>query len=118
MGEPLVGSSREVLLRSKDPSGDSPILPPSPRRLLGNDYSPATEETTMNTAMERQIPTLPAEPRDDDPTMYQVWCEHCRRWHLHGRGLGHRGAHCVRDDSPYLATGYILALPPQKEDAR
>jgi hypothetical protein len=51
------------------------------------------------------IPTLPAY---DDGYNYKVWCEHCRRWHLHGRIDGHRVAHCHRPSSPYDRTGYII----------
>lgn len=25
---------------------------------------------------------------------WEVWCEHCRAWHRHGAGEGHRAAHC------------------------
>jgi hypothetical protein len=37
-----------------------------------------------------------------------VWCEHDRRWHRHGTGDGHRGAHCTCPGSPYRASGYYL----------
>lgn len=43
-----------------------------------------------------------------------VWCRYCGRWHWHGAGVqpgdgdGHRAAHCLAQDSPYLATGYDL----------
>jgi len=62
----------------------------------------------------------------------EVWCEHDRRWHLHGRhvpgrcplpefpgarqkctcpvgtGDGHRVAHCTCRNSPYIGRGYVL----------
>lgn len=28
------------------------------------------------------------------PATWEVWCEHCRRWHTHGSSPGHRAAHC------------------------
>ncbi len=39
-----------------------------------------------------------------------VWCIHCREWHRHGRGDGHRLAHCRSATSPYLSTGYDLVV--------
>lgn len=35
-------------------------------------------------------------------------CQFCKCWHYHGRGDGHRAAHCWREDSPYLVGGYIV----------
>lgn len=35
------------------------------------------------------------------------WCVHCRRWHTHGAGDGHRVAHC-KDGAPYTRGGYVL----------
>ena len=48
-------------------------------------------------------PTLSAEPVTDDGglPMWRVWCRHCRAWHYHGPGDGHREAHCVDPVSPY-----------------
>ncbi len=64
------------------------------------------------------IPHLPAVARKDWPPGLRVWCRHCRTWHLHGTGYGHRVAHCADFDrrgrpieSPYKATGYYLAEP-------
>ena len=43
-------------------------------------------------------------------------CRYCKRKHYHGNvglengKLGHRGAHCINDESPYLRTGYYLKL--------
>mgnify|MGYP001587209909 CR=1 FL=1 len=39
---------------------------------------------------------------------YHVWCAFCRTWHNHGKGDGHRVAHCFGQGSPYAQTGYIL----------
>jgi hypothetical protein len=51
------------------------------------------------------IPHLLAEPYAGG---LRVWCHYCVRFHQHGAGYGHRAAHCRRDDSPYLRTGYVL----------
>lgn len=39
----------------------------------------------------------------------KMFCQYCRKWHLHGWGEGHVVAHCDRD-TPYRKTGYILKL--------
>jgi hypothetical protein len=44
----------------------------------------------------------------DEHGFLRAWCIHCRRWHYHGQGEGHRVAHCSKPDSPYERTGYIL----------
>ena len=51
------------------------------------------------------IPLLIAEERGD---LLRTWCMHCRRWHTHGEGFGHRTAHCYVDASPFRRTGYYL----------
>lgn len=67
----------------------------------------------------KEIPELPAYFDDSpwDANLWHVWCDYCVRWHTHGAGgkgddpmeyLGHRGAHCDWDDSPYWPTGYTL----------
>lgn len=69
-------------------------------------------------------PTLLAE-RTGEGQQVRVWCSHCRphrratrgTWHYHGAGgergwLGRRDAHCLfNSGSPYLRTGYNLAIP-------
>ncbi len=56
-------------------------------------------------------PILRAERYAPDGAL-RVWCVHCQRWHYHGKGEGHRIAHCRHHggnpESPYLQTGYIL----------
>ena len=55
-------------------------------------------------------PILPAIPSADGVTL-RVWCKYCGCWHTHGAATGgHRVAHCVNLDSPYLRTGYYLAV--------
>ena len=44
------------------------------------------------------------------PSGVTFWCIHCRVWHRHGHGGGHRQAHCRGGASPYLATGYDLVV--------
>jgi len=67
----------------------------------------------------RPIPSMPSTTPDrlpaypcEDGAQVRVWCPYCNAWHYHGAGtLGHRVAHCHNVDSPYLATGYVLADP-------
>lgn len=47
-----------------------------------------------------------------------AWCDQCKKWHLHGKGGGHRVAHCFdRSNSIYRETGYNLDIrgPATKE---
>lgn len=60
------------------------------------------------------IPIVQAEPRGDFEGGLKVYCDFCKTYHLHGRGEGHREAHCNDPTSPYRKTGYILALEPEK----
>ena len=50
------------------------------------------------------------DPHDCD--LSKVWCDFCWCWHTHGRGNGHRLAHCwgrsPRQFRPYAKHGYIL----------
>ncbi len=45
----------------------------------------------------------------ETPAGLTFWCVHCREWHRHGPGAGHRQAHCFRP-SPYRETGYDLVV--------
>ena len=60
-----------------------------------------------------ETPILDAVRRADG-TGLKVWCVWCDRWHLHGDGEGHRLAHCVNPESPYLSTGYVLRLSAER----
>ena len=67
-------------------------------------------DTYANPRMATDIETMPvldAYILDSDGCL-AVWCIHCRRWHFHGVGDGHRVAHCDGADSPYQRTGYVL----------
>ena len=37
----------------------------------------------------------------------RCYCPRCRKWHVHGAGLGHRVAHC-HNEPPDGFLGYIL----------
>jgi len=52
----------------------------------------------------------------------KFWCPYCKTWHTHGRGKGHRVAHCVigrnykdKEASPFIETGYIIEMIPKAE---
>lgn len=47
-------------------------------------------------------------PRKDFPSGWKFYCIFCKKYHLHGEGLGHRVAHCFSEKSPYYETGYNL----------
>ena len=56
-------------------------------------------------------PTLPAhEIAVDGVTRWRVLCKYRRSGHFYGPGEGHREAHCHDSNSPYLRSGYNLAL--------
>jgi hypothetical protein len=67
-----------------------------------------------------QIPTLTAY-EDEIQDLWFVLCDSCLKFHQHGAGSGHRGAHCISDgkrpDSPYEHTGYILVYGGPLTDA-
>ena len=52
------------------------------------------------------IPIINAEI--SDKLHIRFYCDHCKRFHYHGRGNGHRVAHCHDPKGPYAGTGYIL----------
>ena len=63
--------------------------------------------------LDLDAPTLPAHELVNEETgvvQWTVWCKHCREWHSHGAGEGHREAHCTEPGSPYLVSGYNLSL--------
>ena len=64
--------------------------------------------------MAEKIPVIPCLPRDGCSGM-RFWCPFCKEWHYHGKGNGHRGAHCTADDSPFNQTGYELRMMSKKE---
>ena len=60
-----------------------------------------------NTKTRPEPPILDARPTASG---LEVWCKHCNKWHQHGKGDGHRTAHCP-PGSPYYETGYVLRTP-------
>lgn len=58
-----------------------------------------------------------------DDIHIKVWCPFCQEWHYHGAGEqftktggeGHRGAHCMDKESPFLASGYYIQVFTRKE---
>ncbi|MGR5922830.1 hypothetical protein ACT7CO_01205 [Bacillus pacificus] len=62
---------------------------------------------------ERSLPVLLAYERDESGNL-AVWCPYCATWHLHGRGDGHRSAHCQNRRSPFIETGYIIKRDRKK----
>ncbi len=63
---------------------------------------------------ENNIPIIQAEWRKDFLGGLKFYCEFCKIIHHHGRGAGHRVAHCHNSKSPFDKTGYTLALPEEK----
>ncbi len=51
----------------------------------------------------------------------KFWCPYCKTWHYHGRGDGHRTAHCCDTsdsrhyEKPFYKDGYIIKLMSKKE---
>jgi hypothetical protein len=56
--------------------------------------------------MRDEAPTLDADVLEKNNLI--VWCDHCRGWHTHSLGDGHRAEHCYDPRSPYAASGYNL----------
>lgn len=93
----------------------------------------------MTETLDQEAPTLPG--KINGPYV-EVWCEHCKRDHQHGRhtpgtacrwdmmrpaekctcplgaGDGHRVAHCGDPDSPYADSGYVIAETPRRRPPR
>jgi len=69
-------------------------------------------------------PTIICEPTGTRGNGWRFWCGYCQAHHHHGGQpdangeIGHRGAHCHVQTSPYRLTGYILrAASQQASDA-
>ena len=55
----------------------------------------------------------------ETPAELTFWCMHCREWHRHGHGAGHRLAHCRDAASPYRETGYdLVVVGPMTQQVR
>ena len=46
----------------------------------------------------------------------EFYCIFCKKTHRHGKGNGHRIAHCSNIKSPFIETGYIINLKKSNED--
>jgi len=57
-------------------------------------------------------PVLIAE--SNDSSTVKVWCGYCAEYHYHSPAPGHRVAHCLNEQSPYLSTGYVITHSPTK----
>jgi len=44
----------------------------------------------------------------DEKGFLHLWCDHCQRWHNHGKFEGHRVKHCNCIGSPYEQSSYNL----------
>jgi hypothetical protein len=62
-----------------------------------------------------EFPLIKCLPREDFDGGLKFWCPFCRKWHRHGRGDGHRSAHCTASNSPFNAHGYFIELMSKKE---
>jgi hypothetical protein len=56
------------------------------------------------------IPVVECTRRKDIDFGLRFYCVFCKKFHLHGKGEGHRIAHCHKPESPFEKTGYILKL--------
>lgn len=70
------------------------------------------------------FPTIKCLPRKimNHTDGMKFWCPFCKAWHHHGRGNGHRVAHCVigrnnwdKETSPFVKTGYNLKIMSKRE---
>ncbi|HDR7790935.1 hypothetical protein AB1I92_29225 [Bacillus mobilis] len=55
----------------------------------------------------KKAPIVLAIERDEKGNL-STWCGVCECFHHHGADEGHRVAHCVNEDSPFISTGYVL----------
>ena len=69
-------------------------------------YTPPTWNPILG--YEDGIPVLRAIPYTPEGFL-KVWCPDCETWHFHGKGEGHRVAHC-REKTSMKRTGYILRV--------
>ncbi len=72
----------------------------------GGEINMKYEDTRAGTD-ERGIPRVYVKPWRYG---LKFFCCYCKHVHRHGTGLGHRVAHCDREDSPYHERGYVLTF--------
>jgi len=68
----------------------------------------------MNNIDDINIPIIFCLDREDCIGL-KFYCDYCKCWHYHGKKEGHRFAHCISDNSPYLLNGYILKRGKEKK---
>jgi hypothetical protein len=62
-----------------------------------------------------EFPLIKCLPRLDFEGGMKFWCPFCKKWHNHGRGDGHRAAHCTASNSPFNEHGYVIKLMSKAE---
>lgn len=60
-----------------------------------------------------EIPVVFGKLRSDFKGGIRFLCPYCKKYHLHGRGEGHRVEHCDRI-TPFSKKGYYLRLLPSE----
>jgi len=58
-----------------------------------------------------RVPILFARSVEGCDDQWEVWCDYCEALHVHTAGDGYHRAHCFKDSSPYLKTGYVIMGP-------
>ena len=75
-----------------------------------------TSKTDLNiSSRNKKLLLIKCLPRPDFEGGMMFWCPWCKRWHLHGRGEGSRGAHCSERNTPFKETDYIIKMIPLAE---
>ena len=86
---------------------------------MSESFNYSKEWTKASKKIEKLYPSMPiikCLPRIDLPDSMTFWCPFCKTWHTHGRGDGHRVAHCGSSEiSPFFNQGYIIKMMSKKE---
>ncbi len=56
----------------------------------------------------KKYPNIPIIECEDTKENWMFYCQYCKCYHHHGKGEGHRVAHCHNDMSLYARSGYYL----------
>jgi len=77
-------------------------------RYCGRRHEPIPHKETVILGYYKNTPIIKAVP-EEGTGFLTFYCQYCKREHLHGRGDGHRVAHCTwESNSPFRETGYFL----------
>jgi hypothetical protein len=90
-------------------------------RYCGRRHEPIPHDKTVILGYHEGRPIIKAVPEEGSGFL-TFYCEYCKKEHLHGRGNGHRAAHCfyvrygaygkkIETHSPFLEGGYYLNEP-------